>query len=163
MQVYKWHHTASWEFLVSSAPRKSPRGMVFFVATARRSMRADSGSFAKALCQDSCQYVNYCLRALSRAFTKSLAVRLFARTSPLLLCFNFSQLRQNHCRAEGTACSKVRTGCSPLTWEYCTPSFPSGFPPPLVKSAALLKCGIYFSSFLIKFESRIEIIERRTE
>ena len=28
MQVYKWHHTASWEFLVSSAPRKSPRGMV---------------------------------------------------------------------------------------------------------------------------------------
>ena len=84
MQVYKWHHTASWEFLVSSAPRKSPRGMVFFVATARRSMGADSGSFAKALCQDSCQYVNYCLRALSCAFTKSLAVRLPSPASPLL-------------------------------------------------------------------------------
>ena len=98
MQVYKWHHTASWEFLVSSAPRKSPRGMVFFVATARRSMRADSGSFAKALCQDSCQYVNYCLRALSRAFTKSLAVRLSSHASPLLLCVNFSPLRQCLCQ-----------------------------------------------------------------
>ena len=46
--------------------------------------------------------------------------------------------------------------------ECCSPSFPSGFPPPLVKSSVLLKCGIYFSSFLIEFESRIEIIERRT-
>ena len=45
--------------------------------------------------------------------------------------------------------------------ECCSPSFPSGIPPPLGKSAVLLKCGIYFSSFLIKFESRIEIIERR--
>ena len=50
----------------------------------------------------------------------------------------------------------------PLTWEYCSPSFPSGIPPPLGKSAVLLKCGILFSSFLIKFESRIEIIKRRT-
>ena len=49
-----------------------------------------------------------------------------------------------------------------LTWEYCSPSFPSGIPPPLGKSSVLLKCGIYFSSFLIEFESRIEIIERRT-
>ena len=61
--------------------------------------------------------------------------------------------------------------------ECCSPSNPgtpqnclrrfcgephSGFPPPLVKSSVLLKCGICFSSFLIKFESRIEIIERRT-
>ena len=46
--------------------------------------------------------------------------------------------------------------------ECCSPSFPSGIPPPLGKSSILLKCGIYFSSFLIKFESRIEIIERRT-
>ena len=46
--------------------------------------------------------------------------------------------------------------------ECCSPSFPSGFPPPLGKSAVLLKCGICFSSFLIKFESRIEIIKRRT-
>ena len=98
MQVYKWHHTASWEFLVSSAPRKSPRGMVFFVATARRSMRADSGSFAKALCQDSCQYVNYCLRALSCAFTKSLAVRPPLPPRRCSFVFNFSQLRQNHCQ-----------------------------------------------------------------
>ena len=36
--------------------------------------------------------------------------------------------------------------------ECCSPSFPSGFPPPLGKSAVLLKCGICFSSFLIKFE-----------
>ena len=90
MQVYKWHHTASWEFLVSSAPRKSPRGMVFLFATARRSMRADSGSFAKALCQDSCQYVNYCLRALSCAFTKSLAVCLSSHASPLLQSYFFT-------------------------------------------------------------------------
>ena len=47
--------------------------------------------------------------------------------------------------------------------ECCSPSFPSGIPPPLGKSAVLLKCGICFSSFLIKFESRIEIIKRRTE
>ena len=46
--------------------------------------------------------------------------------------------------------------------ECCSPSFPSGFPPPLGKSAVLLKCGICFSSFLIEFESRIEIIKRRT-
>ena len=119
MQVYKWHHTASWEFLVSSAPRKSPRGMVFFVATARRSMRADSGSFAKALCQDSCQYVNYCLRALSCAFTKSLAVHLSSHASPLLFCVNFSQLRFRRVQAS-------LTGARTLTWEYCSPSFPSG-------------------------------------
>ena len=42
------------------------------------------------------------------------------------------------------------------------PLLPFGFPPPLGKSAILLKCGIYFSSFLIKFKYRIEIIERRT-
>ena len=54
-------------------------------------------------------------------------------------------------------------GCTSLTWEYCSPSFPSGLPPPLGKSAILLKCGIFFLSFLIKFESRIEIIKRRTE
>ena len=46
--------------------------------------------------------------------------------------------------------------------EYCSPSFPSGFPPPLGKSSLLLKCGICFSSFLIEFESRIEIIKRQT-
>ena len=93
----------------SALPLGSLRGAWFFlVATARRSMGADSGSFAKALCQDSCQYVNYCLRALSCAFTKSLAVRLSSHASPLLLCVNFSQLRQNHCRAEGTACSRVK-------------------------------------------------------
>ena len=51
---------------------------------------------------------------------------------------------------------------APPIWEYCSPSFPSGIPPPLVKSAVLLKCGIYFSFFLKKFEFRIEIIERRT-
>ena len=58
--------------------------------------------------------------------------------------------------------SEVGTSIRPLTWEYCSPTFPSGFPPPLGKSSVLLKCGICFSSFLIKFESRIEIIERRT-
>ena len=31
-----------------------------------------------------------------------------------------------------------------------------------MESAVLLKCGIYFSFFLIKFESRIEIIKWRT-
>ena len=46
--------------------------------------------------------------------------------------------------------------------ECCSPSFPSGIPPPLGKSAVLLKCGVYFSFFLIEFEFRIEIIERRT-
>ena len=46
--------------------------------------------------------------------------------------------------------------------ECCSPSFPSGIPPPLGKSSVLLKCGICFSSLLIKFESRIEIIKRRT-
>ena len=82
--------------------------------------------------------------------------------------------------------SPTREECNPLSWKYCyplpagfiglkrgiectsrgeccSPSFPSGFPPPLGKSAVLLKCGIYFSSFLIKFESRIKIIKRRTE
>ena len=69
------------------------------------------------------------------------------------------------------------TGVCPLTWKHCSPSNPgtpqnclrrfcgephSGFPPPLGKSSVLLKCGICFSSFLIKLESRIEIIERRT-
>ena len=43
------------------------------------------------------------------------------------------------------------TGVCPLTWKCCSPSFPSGFPPPLGKSAVLLKCGIYFSFFLIEF------------
>ena len=90
MQVYKWHHTASWEFLVSSAPRKSPRGMVFLFATARRSMRADSGSFAKALCQDSCQYVNYCLRSFPCLCANSLAVRLPSHASPLLRSYFFT-------------------------------------------------------------------------
>ena len=156
MQVYKWHHTASWEFLVSSAPRKSPRGMVFFVATARRSMRADSGSFVQMRRQSPCQYVNYCLRSFPCLCATPLAVRLFARTSSLLLCVNFSQLRQNHCRAEGTARSKVRTGCSPLTWKYCSPSFPSGkvlssimeilFPP---------SCGFPPKSFPLKREPTI--------
>ena len=62
-----------------------------------------------------------------------------------------------------SSCSEVRKSVRPLTWKYCSPSFPSGFPPPLGKSAVLLKCGICFSFFLIEFESRIEIIERRTE
>ena len=75
----------------SALPLGSLRGAWFFlVATARRSMRADSGSFAKALCQDSCQYVNYCLRALSCAFTKSLAVRLSSPASPLLRSYFFT-------------------------------------------------------------------------
>ena len=87
-------------------------------------------------------------------------------------------------------------GVRPLTWEYCSPSFPSGFPPPLRHSTCsplrrrklrrssvarllLFPFRIYirrgplgeFSPpkmrdmlfiLLIEFESRIEIIERRT-
>ena len=52
--------------------------------------------------------------------------------------------------------------CASLDMEVLYPSFPSGFPPPLGKSSVLLKCGIYFSSFLIKFKFRIEIIKWRT-
>ena len=75
-----------------------------------------------------------------------------------------SELYANSCntRSEGAACSNGKLSVRPLTWEYCSPSFPSGFPPPLGKSSVLLKCGIYFSFFLIEFESRIEIIKRRT-
>ena len=61
----------------------------------------------------------------------------------------------------GCGVLKRGIGCT-SRGECCSPSFPSGVPPPLVKSSVLLKCGIYFSSFLIKFESRIKIIERRT-
>ena len=199
MQVYKWHHTASWEFLVSSAPRKSPRGMVFLF---RNGSAFDEGGqrvfcestlsgllpickllpaspfvcfhkiprrppllsrlaaapivFFSPLRQNHCQYVNYCLRSFPCLCANSLAVRLSYHASPLLLCVNFSQLRQNHCRAEGTACSKVRTGCSPLTWKCCTPSFPSGkvlssimeilFPP---------SCGFPPKSFPLKREPTI--------
>ena len=160
--------------------------------------------FFSPLRQNHCQYVNYCLRSFPCLCANSLAVRLFARTSPSLSasllaprprsvarlirlshycsivcepfrvlsqnpslsaspltprrCSNriFSPLRQNHCRAEGTACSKVRTGCSPLTWKCCTPSFPSGkvlssimeilFPP---------SCGFPPKSFPLKREPTI--------
>ena len=75
-----------------------------------------------------------------------------------------SELYVNSCntRSEAACVLKREIGCTSLTWKYCSPSFPSGIPPPLVKSAVPLKCGIYFSFFLIEFESRIEIIERRT-
>ena len=59
------------------------------------------------------------------------------RTRPRLNIFTpspfVSELYANPCnaRSEGSAGSWVRTGCNPLTWEYCSPSFPSGFPPPL--------------------------------
>ncbi len=44
-----------------------------------------------------------------------------------------SELYVNSCntRSEGATGSKMKTGVRPLTWEYCSPSFPSGFPPPL--------------------------------
>ena len=37
----------------------------------------------------------------------------------------------------GRVMLKREIECTPLTWEYCSPSFPSGIPPPLVKSAVL--------------------------
>ena len=46
-------------------------------------------------------------------------------------------------------------GCSFSPSEYTFGGDP-------LESSVLLKCGIYFSSFLIEFESRIEIIKRRT-
>ena len=76
----------------------------------------------------------------------------------------FSSLSWEYCYPlpAGFVVLKCEIECTSRTREYCPPSFPSGIPPPLGKRAVLLKCGIYFSSFLIKFESRIEIIERRT-
>ena len=80
---------------------------------------------------------------------------------PVPVCFGVIRELMQH-PLGGCGVPKREIGCTSLTWEYCSPSFPSGFPPPLGKSTVLLKCGIYFSSFLIEFESRIEIIERRT-
>ena len=40
-------------------------------------------------------------------------------------------------RSECGLYSSVDLSVRPLTWEYCSPSFPSGFPPPLGKSAVL--------------------------
>ena len=110
----------------SALPLGSLRGAwFFFFATARRSMRADSGSFAKALCQDSCQYVNYCLRALSRAFTKSLAVRLFARTSSSLCRTSYPfialllyRLRALSCAFTKSLAVRLSSHASPLLRSY---------------------------------------------
>ena len=97
--------------------------------------------------------VNVQMRTLSCAFE---------HFCPVPVCFGV--IREFMQRSfGGFGVLKRGIGCTSLTWECCSPSFPSGFPPPLVKSAVLLKCGICFSSFLIKFESRIKIIERRTE
>ena len=52
MQVYKWHHTASWEFLVFCALRLGV------------SLTAVGGLFVQMLCHVAWQYVYYCLRAL---------------------------------------------------------------------------------------------------
>ena len=92
-------------------------------------------------------------------------------------------MRTSFTRYRTTPARRVRraraslTWVCPLTWKHCSPSNPgtpqnclrrfcgephSGFPPPLGKSSVLLKCGIYFSSILIKLESRIEIFKRRT-
>ena len=69
----------------SALPLGSLRGAwFFFVATARRSMRADSGSFVQMRRQSPCQYVNYCLRSFPCLCATPLAVRLFARTSSSL-------------------------------------------------------------------------------
>ena len=76
-----------------------------------------------------------------------------------------SELYVNSCntRSEGATGSKMKTGVRPLTWEYCSPSFPSGFPPPLGTGDNPPKMRDILFVLLIKFESRIEIIERRTE
>ena len=52
MQVYKWHHTASWEFLVFCALRLGV------------SLTAVGGLFVQMLCHVAWQYVYYCLRVL---------------------------------------------------------------------------------------------------
>ena len=129
MQVYKWHHTASWEFLVSSAPRKSPRGMVFLFATARRSMRADSGSFVQMRRQSPCQYVNYCLRSFPCLCANSLAVRLPSPASPLLRSYFFTTATEP-LPSGGYGVLKGEIECT-SRGECCSPTFPSGFPPPL--------------------------------
>ena len=50
----------------------------------------------------------------------------------------------------------------PLTWEYCTPSFPSGFPPPLeIEDNPPIMRYLPFRP-LKNFYSRTSIIERRT-
>ena len=104
---------------------------------------------------------------------------------PVPVCFGVIRELMQH-PLGGYGGLKRGIGCTSLTWECCyplpagfvvlkreieytsrgeccSPSFPSGIPPPLGKSVVLLKCGIYFSFFLKKFEFRIEIIERRTE
>ena len=119
---------------------------------------------SSSLCRTSYPFIAlllYRLRALSRAFTKSLAVHLSSHASPLLRSYFFTTATEP-LPSGGYGVLGGEMECT-SRGECCSPTFPSGFPPPLVKSAALLKCGIYFSSFLIKFESRIEIIERQTE
>ena len=75
----------------SALPLGSLRGAwFFFVATARRSMRADSGSFVQMRRQSPCQYVNYCLRSFPCLCANSLAVRLSSHASPLLQSYFFT-------------------------------------------------------------------------
>ena len=75
--------------------------------------------FFSPLLRNSCQHVNCCLRSFPCLCANSLAVRLSSHASPLLLCVNFSQLRFRRVQAS-------LTGARTLTWEYCSPSFPSG-------------------------------------
>ena len=92
------------------------------LSTSPLTPRRCSDRIFSPLRQNHCQYVNYCLRSFPCLCANSLAVRLLARTSPLLLCVNFSQLRFRRVQAS-------LTGVRPLTWEYCSPSFPSGLLP----------------------------------
>ena len=85
----------------------------------------------------------------------------FEHFYPVPVCFGVIRELMQHSLG-GCGGLKREIGCTSLTWEYCSLSFPSGFPPPLGKSSHLLKCGIFFLFFLIEFESSIEIIERRT-
>ena len=77
MQVYKWHHTASWEFLVFCALRLGV------------SLTAVGGLFVQMLCHAAWQYVNYCLRVLPCLCANILAHsgKLSASASCRCFCF----------------------------------------------------------------------------
>ena len=53
---------------------------------------------------------------------------------PVPVCFGVIRELMQH-PLGGCGVPKREIGCTSLTWEYCSPSFPAGFPPPLGKSS----------------------------
>ena len=120
----------------SALPLGSLRGAwFFFVATARRSMRADSGSFVQMRRQSPCQYVNYCLRSFPCLCATPLAVRLFARTSSSLCRTSYPfislllyRLRALSCAFTKSLAVRLSSHASPLLQSYFFTTAPELLP-----------------------------------